>query len=163
MPQTRVAVTPLLAVLACAPVGSLGKDLAPETGTSIAASSESSIGPPHSTGTSTGSTSMHDATTDATTDTSTGLHETTSSDSSDSTGAHICPPVVDDDACTMCTKDHCCDDLTACHADPMCLCLHECHLAGTPLPECELMCGTDHGENAALELCMDEQCTPACP
>lgn len=42
------------------------------------------------------------------------------------------------------------------------MCIHECHAGGTALPECEVMCGMDEGENAALDHCIVEQCMAAC-
>lgn len=153
----------LLAVLACAavacsPVGSLGKDFPADAGTSTTAGGSASTGTDTTTSTGTGGTA-----TGSSTATTTGIHGSDSTDSTGTTGAQTCPAFAEDDACATCTKDHCCDPLTACGADPACLCLHQCHVDGTPIAECEVMCGTDSGENAALEQCLDEQCMAACP
>jgi hypothetical protein len=161
--RPRAAVTLLLATLACTPTGSLGKDLLPDasTSTSAATSSDGSVAA-ESTGSSTDSTPATDTSTDSSSESSTGLHASSSSDTTESTGMPICPPAGDDDACETCTKGHCCDELTACDADPTCTCIHACHAGGTALPECEVTCGTDTGENAALEQCMHGMCMAPC-
>lgn len=163
MPKIRsethhvAATIPLLAALACAPVGSLGKDFPPDSSTSSSAIGPTSTGTDTTTGTSTGGTA-----TGSSADATTGTHGSDSTGATETTGAHICPPLAQDEACATCSKDHCCDALTACTADPVCLCLKECHVEGTPIADCEVLCGTDSGENAELEQCLDEQCATAC-
>jgi hypothetical protein len=142
-------------------VGSLGEDLPPASTSST--SSDHETDGEASTGSTTLQTSTAESSTATNAETTTGGVSTTSSDSTDSTGTPSCPPLAEDDACTMCAKELCCEAIDACHADPACLCLNECHAGGTPLPECEATCGLDHGENAALELCIDGHCTPPCP
>jgi hypothetical protein len=161
--MSRYLAVILSAGLGCAPVGSLGKDGAADTGTDATTTMGVSSDSADSNETGSGGASST-STTSSSSETSTGSEETASSEATgSSTGAPECPPDVDDDACTTCTKGHCCAELSACDADPTCVCVHECHAGGVALAECEAMCGMDEGENAALEHCIVEQCMAACP
>jgi hypothetical protein len=151
-----------LGALGCAPVGTLGKDL-PD---------ESSTGAPHADSGDDSSTGTLDTTSGSTsaTDSSSGEHGSTSGTTThhvttDETtaGEDVCAPSIDDTECTSCTKTACCEEITACAADPVCTCIHECHAAGTPIDMCMMRCGDDGGANEARDLCVHDSCTPPCP
>ena len=157
-PRLALAVSLVSATLACAVQGSLGKDSS-ETGTAGSSSSASEE--------STSATSTSDAA-GTSADASTGPHGSGSSDGGatthgSETGPGACDPAMRDDACTTCMKSSCCAAVSDCGADPVCTCIHTCHGAGTPLPDCVTMCGDDGGLEAALEQCVQDHCTPPCP
>ncbi len=70
---------------------------------------------------------------------------TTSGESSGDTGSpEICNPDPADDACAMCVKDMCCDELDGCNNDPSggCQCFQECiqEMGGAAAFTCQNMC-----------------------
>lgn len=88
-------------------------------------------------------------TTDGPADSSGPTTDATETGPSDTTGssAGACDPVDGDTPCDMCVKGMCCDQLTACDADPDCVCFQDC--AGSMPPSIEIpnicgaMCGID--------------------
>lgn len=139
--------------LACAPRGSLGEDLA--DGTEDGAGSTT-------TGAPAGSESS-----DTTTDESTGATGTDGSTGpggdSSSTAGDLCPPMVDDDACTTCTKSHCCEPQVACEADEVCTCIATCIADGGDPANCETVhCGGPSDAWIHLHDCVALNCAGTC-
>jgi hypothetical protein len=54
-------------------------------------------------------------------------------------GEDVCAPAPGDDACVMCTKMDCCDELKDCLADEPCACFTECAQVNNPIT-CFGMC-----------------------
>ncbi len=61
----------------------------------------------------------------------------------DTTGAPLapCAPATDDTACDTCVKESCCAQLTACDADPECVCFQECAGSMPPSLQVPMICG----------------------
>lgn len=160
--QVAMVCSASLGGLACAPVGSLGKDFPHESSTTSTTgmpAEGSTTGAP--TSDSSGEHGEHGSSTS--TGSSTGSATDHASGTDDGTsGDHACAPAPKDDECVTCTKTSCCEELSACATDPVCTCIHECHAGGTPLATCMAMCGDDGGANDALELCVHELCMQPC-
>jgi pentapeptide MXKDX repeat protein len=93
-------------------------------------------------------------TTDAMTDTGTG-------------GNPACEPEGDDDKCSMCLKDMCCDQLQACRDNAECSCIIDCldEMGGgvENLPACQKECRVEGLPPGGLELqmCQGTMCADA--
>jgi hypothetical protein len=117
-------------------------------------------------GSTTGSTSATTSTTSTTSTTvGTGGAGTGGSGSGGGPPGGNCAPAADDDACTMCLKGKCCDDLNACAADPDCLALLDC-VGQCADQACINMCAAQHpnGLNTITPLlqCTQTTCGTEC-
>jgi hypothetical protein len=76
----------------------------------------------------------------------------------------LCPPAPGDDACTLCVKGACCIEVTACDADPDCICMRDCIDEGGSNNQCKNMCDIQ-GSNEnyqAFNGCVDDFCQAEC-
>jgi hypothetical protein len=152
-----------VATLACAPQGSLGKDLPGSDDTGTADTTAEGSGSPAATndtadGTSSASTAGSGEGTASTGTASTG----TASDGS-TTAADACTPLPEDDACTTCTKGHCCAEHLACLASEPCTCIGACIAdGGDPTGCAETHCGGPNDEWIHLHDCRAEPCLGVC-
>lgn len=119
-----------VSMLACAPHGSLGRDL-PESTTG-------GTTPPQTTSAADDGTSTHASASasGSESESESGSGSTTDPDSS-TTAADLCAPAGDDTPCNACRKLECCDVWTACHADEICVCIESCIADGGDPLDCE--------------------------
>jgi hypothetical protein len=123
-----------VSMLACAPHGSLGRDL-PEGTTG-------GTTPPQTTSAADDGTSTHASASasgsegESESGSGSGSGSTTDADSS-TTAADLCAPAGDDTPCNACRKLECCDVWTACHADEICVCIESCIAEGGDPLNCE--------------------------
>jgi hypothetical protein len=64
-----------------------------------------------------------------TTAATTGVDESTGGGATEGTGGSggdVCMVEMDDDECAICTKENCCAELSACYANPDCMCVVDC-------------------------------------
>ena len=76
-------------------------------------------------------------------------------------GTVSCEPEDSDDACNLCTKENCCDQLGACFADPVCGCMTDCATGLNDIPMCTKMCGTSNAFSG-LTSCVTVNCASDC-
>jgi hypothetical protein len=149
-------------VLACAPQGSLGKDLpaGSDGAGSTDAAAEGSSTADAVDGSGSGSAAS-----------STGAGEGTSSSSSSSgssgegstTAAEACLPTAEDTACAVCWKGHCCAEWMACQASLPCTCIDGCIADGGDPTACvETHCGGPNDDWTHLHQCSAEPCVDVC-
>lgn len=115
-----------------------------------------------------GSTTEAPTTEPATTEPAT----TTTTDPGTSTGPgtttgnpDLCLPEPNDDACTVCTKGMCCDELTACQSDEDCSCMYDCIVQGGDIATCAGTCMVNPQNSPALlaiAQCGMANCNDAC-
>lgn len=117
----------------------------------------------------TGSTTEAPTTEPATTEPAT---TTTTTDPGTSTGPgtttgnpDLCLPEPNDDACTVCTKGMCCDELIACQSDEDCSCMYDCIVQGGDIATCAGTCMVNPQNSPALlaiAQCGMANCNDAC-
>ena len=86
-----------------------------------------------------------------------------SSGSTSSSGGVLCTPTGSDSACTVCTKQSCCNQVNTCAADQSCLCYTGCLDQGTTATQCAKQCGSPDGTTNALLVCAAANCGNKCP
>lgn len=94
-----------------------------------------------------------------------GRVEPDTSDSGTETGdtqGLVCTAEPDATTCELCEADSCCGESMACTAEPICVCLVPCLLAGHSPAACETECGIDHGESSDLIHCLAQACAGEC-
>jgi len=140
-------------LLACAPRGSLGEDLPDDTSQGTGTTADPST---DETGSSTTGVDASTGATDS-------VGSTGPDGDSSSTAGELCPPLPEDDACTVCTKGHCCDVRLACDADEICLCIETCIADGGDPVACEQThCAGPNDAWIHLHDCVAMQCADAC-
>lgn len=118
-------------------------------------SGSSSAGTTMTSTTMTSTTEPGDSSTDPGSSSEQGTEDTAPDTSAGTGGGDVCMIEMDDDACAMCTKTNCCDQLDACYADPDCQCTVLC-------VQQFLMDNPDGDTNAGLMYCtMDNEDGPA--
>ena len=101
----------------------------------------------------------------ATTEPATTEPDTSSTGPDTTTGNLDCEPLPDDDACTVCTKDNCCDEAMACAADMGCQCVFDCVAMGGDPQTCIGQCMVNPATNPALiaaAQCIMGNCGDSC-
>jgi hypothetical protein len=144
------------AVLACAPQGSLGKDLPAGTdeGGSTAAVTDGSS----TTDAADGTTS-----TASTAGSGDGASSTGETGEGSTTATDACLPAAEDSACTACIKGHCCGEWLACQASEPCTCIDTCIADGGDPTACvETHCGGPNDDWIHLHDCSAEPCVDVC-
>jgi hypothetical protein len=76
----------------------------------------------------------------------------------------MCPPDPNDDPCDACTKASCCDEVTACFANPDCECVALCIDGGLDEIECFGQCLVNGppAELGPLGECVTNNCADQC-
>jgi len=76
-------------------------------------------------------------------------------------GGDACIPEATDDACVTCTKTSCCEEVVACNADPICVCMQGCVGGVNDIAPCTEECGmnTTFGP---LTTCAATNCAADC-
>jgi hypothetical protein len=77
-------------------------------------------------------------------------------------GDLVCSPAPEANTCEVCEADMCCGESMVCTAEPICVCLVPCLLAGHSPAACETNCGVDHGESSDLIHCLSQACSGEC-
>ncbi len=125
-------------------------------------------GDPVSTSSASESASTSGDSTSSTTDpvTTSGPDTDPGSTGGGSTGTiDACMPDPNDDACTSCAKGSCCDQATACGADPGCACVFGCIGMGGDPQTCLTECMVDPFTNPVLlaaYMCVMANCGGDC-
>ena len=92
---------------------------------------------------------------------STGGDEDADDDATTDEPVAMCPPDPGDDACFSCARDHCCPQVQACEADPVCNCTIDCIAQGGDPGVCNEDCGGMNKATVNLLGCSYVQC-PKC-
>lgn len=77
-------------------------------------------------------------------------------------GMEECNVDPEDDPCTTCGKQQCCETVKACADDDVCVCMIQCIASGTAPLECGPMCGPPSGIFMELDDCRRNRCPDAC-
>lgn len=151
--------------------GSAGTTTTEGSGTatgSTSSASDPTTGEPGTTTTEPGTTTTDPGTTGDVGTTgepgSTGGVDTTGGSTTGEPG--LCPPMPGDDACAMCNKESCCDQIVACLANMKCTCFFACVNGGMAPQQCAQTCMIGQpGQNpaiAGLFECSNANCDPQC-
>jgi hypothetical protein len=84
----------------------------------------------------------------------------TTDETTETTDGGACEPAPNDDECTSCLKDNCCDAFTACFSDPDCACMATCLQEGNDPQVCAPQCMVNGfpPELQGLAACMMQSC-----
>ena len=112
-----------------------------------------------------GSTTEAPTTEPATTTTTTTDPGTSTGPGTTTGNPDLCLPEPNDDACTVCTKGMCCDELIACQSDEDCSCMYDCIVQGGDIATCAGTCMVNPQNSPALlaiAQCGMANCNDAC-
>lgn len=115
-------------------------------------------------------TTMTGTTMTGTTMTGTTMTGTTmTTDPDTGTAGPVCPPDGDEDECSLCILESCCEALTACQSNPDCDCVVTCIAASDlpldeAIPECQTECEVEAlpTEAIGLQACQASMCMVEC-
>ncbi|MBX7082213.1 MAG: hypothetical protein K1X88_23595 [Nannocystaceae bacterium] len=158
--MSRVAIVSL-ALLGCAPRGSVGSEPASGSGSGGAGTAASHDGSSDGSGEASGSGGHGSSGTS--TGSSTAGASSSSSSADASTGAGACELDGSEDACLACRKNLCCDEWAACAANEVCTCIDDCIEAGGDAAACtSTHCAGPDPDYDHLHQCTQSHCVDLC-